>query len=133
MARHRKLSAAQKRYAEARTAFDLAAGRYAENTKLYTNEANKLQGSDDPFPILPEDHPLAVKGQACLDIYNAALREMHASANAMFDWALDTTFARMGTEEQKRNIRESFETIKRKSHVEKLWKDAIDITMRLAA
>ena len=133
MARARKFSAAQKRYMVARAAFETARQHYNEHEKIYTAEANKLHGTDDAFPILPEDHPVAVKAQALLDVYNATLKETHAAASAMFDWALDTTFARMGTPQQKRDIRAAFEDIKKMSHVQKIWIDAVDCTLKLAA
>jgi len=133
MTRTRKFSPAQSRYLAARATFELAQDRYRANEKIYTAEANRLQGTEDAFPILPEDHPVAIEAQALLDVYNATLREMHAAANAMFDWSLSTVLGRMGTPQQRREIPEAFEKIKRMSHVQKIWIEAVDTALKLAA
>lgn len=106
--------------------------RAARTNKEMDKEGERL-GLPVPFAILPNDHPMWVRGQELLDAENAALRDMRAAANAMFDWALDETLGRCGTPEQKRNIREQFETIKKMAHVQKIWIDAVTIALRLAA
>jgi hypothetical protein len=129
----RKFSPAQLRYMEARAAFDVAYQAHRAHEKLMDEEGERL-GIPGPFAILPDGHPMWVDGQRLLDIENAMRREMHAAANAMFDWALDATFLSVGgTPEQTREIRASFEKIKKMAHVEKFWIEAVDLTLKLNA
>jgi hypothetical protein len=128
----RKFSAAQMAYMVARATFEVADSDCRANSREIDAECERL-GLEFPYGILPEDHPLMVEGQRLLDIYNAALNLMREAAGAMFDWSLTTTFAKHGTAEQQKTIREGVERVKKMAHVEKFHQQMVDLSLKLVA
>lgn len=128
----RTLSPAQNTYAVARAAFDVAYTACREHDKIMDLECERL-GLATPYGILPEGHPLMIKAQRLLDQENEFRKLMYAAAHNLFDWATETTLAKMGTPKQKTDVRRMVATVKKCAWVEQWFIELIDTSMRLAA
>jgi hypothetical protein len=58
---------------------------------------------------------------------------MREAAHNLFDWATESTLSKMGTPQQKEQIRAMVESVKKMAHVEKFFIELVDSSMRLAA
>lgn len=132
MARKMKLSGAQLNYVAKRAAYDVAHREYLANSDKIDAEGERL-GLETPYCILPEDHPLMIEGQRLLDIENEHKRAMYAAAAALFDWASETVLTKMGTPQQKTEIRDAVAKVKTMAYVERPFEDLVKISLQLAA
>ena len=132
MSRKIKLSAAQISYVAARAAYDVAHREYLTHGEQIDIEGERL-GLDTPYCILPPAHPLMIEGQRLLDIENERKRAMYAAAARLFDWASETVLTKMGTPQQKAEIRECVAKVKVMAYVERPFEDLVKISLQLAA
>ncbi len=130
--KNREFSAEQLRYMAARVAFDAAFEASRAYDKEMDAEGERL-GLSVPYAILPEGHAMHATAQALLDTENAARAEMYAAANALFDWATETTFKHCGTEKQNQEIRATVAEVKKMAWVQEHWKELVDLSMKLIA
>lgn len=128
----KNFSSPQIAYLKARALYEVAYQAHRDHDKLMDAECDKL-GIRTPYGILPDGHPMWVEGQRLLDLENAARTLMREAAHNLFDWATETTLAKMGTAQQKEQIRNMVASVKKMSHVEKFFIDLVDSSMRLAA
>lgn len=128
----RKLSTQQMNYIKARALFDVAYKAHLDYDKLMDAECEKL-GIETPYGILPDGHPMWIRGQELLDAENAAKKLMYQAASELFDWATSETFKRVGTPQQHKDIMEAVEQVKKMAFVQQPFIDLVDMSMRLAA
>jgi hypothetical protein len=130
---NRKFSKPQIAYMVARAAFDVVYNACRANDLLMDAECEKL-GIPTPYGILPEGHPMWKEAQRLLDNETAARKLMYEAAHNLFDWATETTLANVAraTLQQKASIRSMVAEVKKKAHVEQLFIDLVDSSMRLA-
>jgi hypothetical protein len=88
---------------------------------------------EDAFLILPDGHPMWAKAQQLLDAENEAKALMYQAAFNLFDWATESTLARLGTSEQKTAIRDMVVKVKAMAFVEKPFEDLVSASMGLVA
>jgi hypothetical protein len=127
-----RFSEAQTNYMIARAAFDVAYKAHRDHDKLMDAECEKL-GIETPYGILPDGHPMWEEGQRLLDEENAASTLMYKASHELFDWATETTLAKMGTPEQKAQIRDMVAKVKKMAFVEKYFIELVESSMKLAA
>jgi len=128
----RKFSVAQMCYVAARAAFEVARKDSRDYDVQIDAECEKL-GIKTPYGILPDSHPMLPEAQRLLDVENAATKDLYAAAHALFDWATESTLARIGTPTQKAAIRAMVTAVKKKAFVEQPFIVLVDMSMQLAA
>ena|SRR5665213_833569 len=129
--KNRKFSPAQTAYMMARAAFDVAYKACRDYDKLMDAECQRM-AIPTPYGILPEGHPMRAEAQRLLDRENVWRKLMYDAAHNLFDWATETTLARMGTAAQKTAIRQMVATVKKCAWVERFFIELVDSSMRLA-
>lgn len=126
-----RFSKPQQAYMLARAYYDVVYNAHLAYGRKMDVECDKL-GIPTPYGILPEGHPMWAEAQKLLDRENAAKKLMYDAAHNLIDWAIDSTLARCGTAKQKSDIRAMAAKVKTMCHVEQLWIDLVDCSMRLS-
>jgi N-formylglutamate amidohydrolase len=130
--KNRQFSIEQMTYIQARALFEVTRSACRKYDAIMDAECEKL-GLATPYGILPDGHAMRAEAQRLLDEDNAAKKIMVDAAHNLFDWATETTMAKMGTETQKVQIRAMVATVKKCAFVEKPFEQLVDMSMRLAA